>query len=147
MSISRRNFSFQHKQSELQPHIWRSHKIMRHSFSAWFKINDVNARFFFCYFVLGVGTSLCCLRFYAFSAVNYVRKPSQNSAHTINEIWPWNRDFQGQGCLREFLKYFLRIQRVKLHRNTLWKKPSWQMRLIFYIAVKQILNNAASSNF
>ena len=44
--------------------------------------------------------------FYVFSASNYVRKPSLNSAYTRNEIWPWNRDFQGQGCLREFLNYF-----------------------------------------
>ena len=62
MSISRWNFSFQHKRSELQPHIWRLHKILRHSFSAWSKINDVNAKFFFCYFGLGVGTSLLLVR-------------------------------------------------------------------------------------
>ena len=54
--------------------------------------------------------------FYAFSASNYVRKPSQNSAYTRNEIWPWNRDFQGQECL--CLNFFY-IRRVKLRRNTL----------------------------
>ena len=46
MSISRWNFSLQHRRSELQLHIWRLHKVLRHSFSAWSKINDVNANFF-----------------------------------------------------------------------------------------------------
>ena len=46
MFISRWNFSFQQKRSELQPHIWMLHKILRHSFLAWSKINDVNANFF-----------------------------------------------------------------------------------------------------
>ena len=92
MSISRWNFSFQHKRCKLQPYIWRLHKILRHSFSAWSEINDVNANF------LNV--------FYVSSASNYVRKPSQNSAYSRNEIWPWNRDFQGQGCLLEFFTIF-----------------------------------------
>ena len=75
--------------------------------------------FFCCYFGLGVGTSLCCLCFFVFSASNYVRKPSQNSTYTRTEIWPWNRDFKGQGRLRKFFYYCFHIQRVKLHRNTL----------------------------
>ena len=59
MSISRWNFSFQHKRSELQPYIWRLHKMLRHWFSAWSKINNVNAKFLsFCYFSRGVGASL-----------------------------------------------------------------------------------------
>ena len=33
--ISSWNFSFQHKRSEFQPHIWWLHQILRHSFSAW----------------------------------------------------------------------------------------------------------------
>ena len=53
MSISRWNFGFQNKRSELQPHIWRLHKILRYSFSAWSKINDVNAKYFF-FFAISV---------------------------------------------------------------------------------------------
>ena len=62
MSISKWNFSFQHKRSELQPHIWRLHKILRHSFSAWSKINDVNANFFFLLFQ-GQYPVILCINF------------------------------------------------------------------------------------
>ena len=59
MSIYRRNFSFQHKRSEPQPHIWRLHKILRHSYSAWSKINDVTRNFFFAISVWEL-VHLCC---------------------------------------------------------------------------------------
>ena len=62
-------------------------------------------------------TKYCCIN--SHRASKYVRKPSQNSVYTRNEIWPWIGDFQDQGCLREFSYYFFHIQRVKLHRNTL----------------------------
>ena len=60
MSISRWNFSFQHKHSELQPHIIRLYKILRHSLSAWSKINDVNGKFFFVAISVWELVHLCC---------------------------------------------------------------------------------------
>ena len=143
MSISRWNFSFQHKRSELQPHIWRLHKILRHSFSAWSKIKDVDANFFHVFYVFSASNyvrkpsqnsdiremkfnieieifkvkGVCgnfFTFFYVFRASNYIQKPSRKLAYIWNKIWRWIGDFQGQGCLWEFFYYFFHIQRVKL---------------------------------
>ena len=60
-------------------HIWRLHKILRHSFSAWSKINDMNPKFFCCcYFGLGVGTFLLL--------VHWVR----NKYHHISQKLIWS---------------------------------------------------------
>ena len=120
MSTWRWNFSFQHKRSELQPHIWRLNKILRHSFLAWSKVNDVNAKFVFLAISVWELVHLCVVYvFYVSSASNYIRKPSKNLTYIRNKIWPWIGDFQGLRCLQEFFCNFFHIQRVKLHRNTL----------------------------
>ena len=130
MSISRWNFSFQHRRSELQPDIWRLHKILRHSFSSRIKLRTktfsktrptLEMKFDFgieIFKVKGVCGNFLTI-FYVFSASNYRWKPSKNLAYIRNKILPWIGDFQGQGCLRQFFYYFFHIQRVKLHKNTL----------------------------
>ena len=49
---------------------------------------------------------------------HWCAKNGKNSEKKSSKhLWPWNRDFQSQGCLREFSYYFFHIHRVKLHRN------------------------------
>ena len=50
----------------------------------------------------------------AIDALKWEKQWEKSSKH----LWPWNRDFQGQGSSAGIFYYFLRIQRIKLHMKT-----------------------------